>query len=199
VAGEELAGGVLPTLASAASKYAKLSAWEVGQPIFKRPAAGDAFSAWANRCLPYGVLSNRFDDEGLPAQRVELVKDNVLQTFTASQRYADYLNVPPTGAFGNAEVPPGRMPASALLAEPYVEVETFSWFNPNTITGDFATEIRLGYRVDKGRRTPFRGGLLVGNWLEAVADMHWSAESGFFGNYLGPTTARFNKLKVAGA
>ena len=194
-----MASGVLATLASAATKYSKMSTWEVGQSIFKGDVTGDPFTIWANRRLPYGTLSNRFDDEGLPAQRVALVKDNVLQAFTASQRYADYLALPATGSFGNCEVPAGRMPAAVLLAEPYVEVETFSWFNPNTITGEFATEIRLGYLVDKGRRTPLKGGLLVGNWLSAVADMHWSAETAFYGNYLGPTTGRFNRLKVAGA
>jgi hypothetical protein len=39
---------------------------------------------------------------------------------------------------------------------------------------------------------------LIGNYMEALADVRWSAETGFFGTYLGPHTARFNKLKVSG-
>ncbi|HLO13442.1 MAG TPA: metallopeptidase TldD-related protein, partial [Anaerolineales bacterium] len=105
---------------------------------------------------------------------------------------------PATGAFGGVELPPGQTPASALLIEPYIEIIQFSWFNPNTITGDFATEIRLGYLVENGMRKPFRGGQLVGNYLDALADVRWSAEAGFFGNYLGPHTARFNNLQIAG-
>ncbi|HLF73085.1 MAG TPA: metallopeptidase TldD-related protein, partial [Anaerolineales bacterium] len=86
----------------------------------------------------------------------------------------------------------------ALLAEPYVEIIQFSWFNPDPITGDFATEIRLGYLVENGVRRPFKGGQLIGNFLDALADVRWSAETGFFGNYLGPHTARFNDLQIAG-
>jgi hypothetical protein len=40
---------------------------------------------------------------------------------------------------------------------------------------------------------------LIGNYMDALADVCWSAETGFFGTYLGPHTARFNDLKVAGA
>lgn len=198
VAGDTLHGGVLQSLGSAASKYAKTSRWEIGKPVFRGEVKGDPLTVWANRCLPFGANSNRFDEEGLPAQRLALIRENELVAFAASQRYADYLNLPATGAFGGVELPPGQTPLSALLAEPYVEIIQFSWFNPDLITGDFATEIRLGYLVQNGVRKPFRGGQLVGNYLDALADIRWSAETGFFGNYLGPRTARFSDLKIVG-
>ena len=88
--------------------------------------------------------------------------------------------------------------APAPDAEPYVEIVQFSWFNPDSVTGDFATEIRFGYLVEKGKRKPFKGGQLVGNYMEALANVRWSAETSFFGDYLGPHTARFNDLKIAG-
>ena len=198
MAGDSLQGGVLHTLGSAGAKYAKLSPWEIGRSVFRTDVKGDPLTVWANRCIPFGTYSNRFDDEGLPAQRVELIRDNELVAFAASQRYADYLNLPATGAFGGVELPPGRVAASALLGEPHVEIIQFSWFNPDPITGDFATEIRLGYLVENGVRKPFKGGQLIGNYLDALADVRWSAETGFFGNYLGPHTAHFNELNIAG-
>jgi len=198
VAGDSLGGGVLQTLGSAASKYAKISPWEIGKSVFQSDVKGDPLTIWANRRIPFGTGSNRFDEQGIPAQRVQLIRENELVAFAASQRYADYLNLPATGAFGGVELPPGRVSASTLLAEPYVEIIQFSWFNPDPITGDFATEIRLGYLVENGIRKPFRGGQLVGNYLDALADVRWSAETGFFGNYLGPHTSRFNSLKIAG-
>jgi PmbA protein len=198
MAGDSLNGGVLHSLGSAESKYAKFSSWEIGKSVFRGEVKGDPLTVWANRCIPYGIYSSRFDDEGLPAQRLELIRNNELTAFAASQRYADYLNLPATGAFGGVEVPPGSTPASALLAEPYIEIIQFSWFNPDTVTGDFATEIRFGYLVEHGVRKPFRGGQLVGNYLDALADVRWSAETGMFGSYLGPHTARFNNLKIVG-
>ena len=198
LAGDNLNGSVIQTLASAGSKYAKVSPWEVGKSVFSGEVKGDPLTVWANSALPFGIASGCFDAEGLPAQRVELIRENELVTFAASQRYADYLKIPPTGAFGNIELPPGKIPASALLVEPYVEIVQFSWFNPDTITGDFATEIRFGYLVENGIRKPFKGGQLVGNYMDALSDVRWSAEIGFFGGYLGPHTARFNSMKIAG-
>jgi PmbA protein len=193
-----LNGGVIQTLASAATKFGKLSRWEIGEPVFYGPAAGDPLTVFANRRLPFGVRASRFDDEGQPAQRVELIRDGRLCAFTANQRYADYLGIAATGDFGDIEVLAGATPEAALLAEPYVEVVAFSWFTPNEISGDFSAEIRLGYLVEDDRRTPFKGGALVGNVIEALANARWSAETGFFGDYQGPQTARFGSLAVAG-
>ena len=198
MAGDALGSGVLRTLGSAASKYGKISSWEIGKSVFRGDVKGDPLTVWANRSIPYGTTSDRFDDEGLPAQRVPLIRENELVTFSASQQYADYLQLAPTGAFGGVELAPGQTQASALLVEPHIEVIQFSWFNPDPITGDFATEIRLGYVVENGVRRPFKGGQLIGNYMDALADVHWSIETAFYGNYLGPHTARFNNLRVAG-
>jgi predicted Zn-dependent protease len=198
LAGESLAGSLLQTLSSAQLKYSGETPWEVGKTIFRGEVKGDDFNAWANRQLPYGVLSSAFDKEGIPAQRVRLVKDNNLASFIADQRFANYLELEPTGAFGNLEIPAGSTPEADLQRGSYVEIAEFSWFNPSPITGDFSCEIRLGYRVIDGERKPFKGGLLVGNLLDAVADVRWSQETGFYGNYLGPRAARFNSLKLAG-
>ena len=199
MAGDHLNGSVIQSLGSAASKYIGISPWEVGKSVFRGEVKGDPLTVWANRGLPFGVASGRFDAEGLPAQRLELIHENELAAFAASQRYADYLHIPATGAFGNVELPPGRTPVAELLVEPYIEAVQFSWFNPDTITGDFATEIRFGYLVEQGQRKPFKGGQLIGNYMDALANVCWSSETDFFGAYLGPHTARFNELKVAGS
>lgn len=195
--GDELSSTVLRTLGSAATKYAKVSPWEIGQSVFRGEVKGDPLTLWANRAVPFGTNSNRFDEEGLRGQRIELIRNNKLVSFVASKRYAEYLKIPPTGDFGAAELPPGNTPAANLLAEPHVEVSQFSWFNPDPISGNFASEIRLGYLVKDGKATPFKGGQLIGNVLDALADVRWSSETGFFGGCLGPHTARFNNLKVA--
>jgi PmbA protein len=198
MAGDGAQGGVLHTLGDAEAKYAKYSSWEIGKSVFRTEVKGDPLTVWASRSIPFGIYSNRFDDEGIPAQRVALIRDNELVTFVASQRYADYLELPATGAFGGVELPAGQTETSTLLAEPHIEVMQFSWFNPDPITGDFASEIRFGYVVENGVRKPFRGGQLIGNVMDALANVRWSAETGMFGSYLGPHTARFDHLKVSG-
>jgi len=127
-----------------------------------------------------------------------LIRNNELVAFWARQRFAEYLDLPATGDFGNIELAPGSTPAEELLSAPHIEIVEFSAFVTNMISGDFSNEIRLGYVVDGEKRTPFKGGLLVGNLLDALADVRWSSETGFYGCYLGPTTARFNELTVTG-
>lgn len=195
--GDELAVSTIGNLGSGASKYAKVSSWEIGKSIFRGEVQGDSFTFWGNRIVPFGNRSDVFDAEGIPAQRAEIVHDNVLKTFACSQKYADYLTIPATGDLGNIEVSAGKTRAQDLLAEPYVEVVMFSWFHPDAISGDFASEIRLGYLVENGKAKPFKGGQLIGNVIDGLADVRWSAEVGFYGNYLGPHTARFNNFKIA--
>ena len=198
VAGEMLAGSLLQTLSSAALKYSGETPWEIGKSIFREDVKGDALHMWANRQLPYGIPSSSFDNEGIPAQRIALIQDNKLAAFIADQRFADYLDMQPSGDFGSIEIPAGNMPLSELQTGPHIEIAEYSWFNPSPVTGDFACEIRLGYIVEDGKRKPFKGGMLVGNLLDALADMRWSKETGFYGNYLGPKAALFNNLKVVG-
>ncbi|HKY83425.1 MAG TPA: metallopeptidase TldD-related protein [Anaerolineales bacterium] len=191
-----LNSGPFQTLGSGRSRFSKLSPWEPGHSIFRGEVRGDPLTVWATRVIPYGKHASRFDEEGLAGQRVLLVDQNVFRSYSASQRYATYLSVPATGSFGDIEVPPGSASVADLIAEPHVEVITWSDFSPEPTIGDFAAEIRLGYHVENGRRRPFSGGLLVGNLFDALADVRWSAETGFFGSYLGPTTARFASLQV---
>ena len=198
VAGEMLAGSLIQTLSSAALKYSGETPWDIGKTIFREEVKGDDLNLWANRQLPYGVPSSAFDKEGIPAQRIALVEDNKLAAFIADQRFADYLDMQPSGDFGSVEIPGGSISQSELKTEPHIEIAEFSWFNPSPVTGDFACEIRLGYIVEDGKKKPFKGGMLVGNLLDALADMRWSKETGFYGNYLGPKAALFNNLKVVG-
>lgn len=198
VRGDLMAGSLLETLSSASLKYSGETPWEEGRSIFNEEVKGDDLTIWANRRLAYGVPSSAFDKEGIPAQRVPLIQENKLVSFMADQRYAYYLGINPTGSFGSVEMPAGKTPLADLQAGSHIEIAEFSWFNPDRMTGNFACEIRLGYLVEEGKRKPFRGGMLVGNLLDALADVSWSSEVGFYGNYLGPRGARFNSLQVAG-
>ncbi len=198
VAGEVLSGSFIQTLSAGEMKYSGETPWEIGKSIFRGDVKGDSFNIWANRQLPYGMHSNAFDAEGIPAQRIALIQENKLEAYITDQRFASYLNIPATGEFGNLELKPGKTSTEELIKEPHIEIAEFSWFNPNPVTGDFACEIRLGYVVDGKDRKPFKGGLLLGNLLDALADVTWSSETGFYSNYLGPSAARFNHLQIAG-
>jgi predicted Zn-dependent protease len=186
--------------ASAQAAYNKLARFEVGQP-FATPAAGsDRLTLRSNALRPYGLGSYRFDGEGVPGQDVLLVDAGVLCARHATQRYAQYLGIPATGEPGNTEVQAGATPLAALLAAdgPVYHVVGFSSPDVDPITGDFGSEIRLGYEVGPQGARPIKGGSVSGNVFEAFRDARFSRETTERGPYVGPLAIRFGSLRVSG-
>jgi hypothetical protein len=77
-------------------------------------------------------------------------------------------------------------------------VRAFSDFGVDDASGQFSVEIRLGELHRAGKTAFFRGGLLVGNWFDAVADANYSRELQTYADYRGPAAVRLNSLQVAG-
>ncbi len=202
----ELLGGMdespLTFRSSAQARYMNLSPWEVGRSVFgDAEPQGDLLTVYANPVLPYGTQSTAFDRDGLPAQRLLVIENGVLQRFWATQRYAEYLGVPPTGEFGNLELAPGSMPVADMWQGPDVlyHIVAFSSMSPDPVTGNFVGEIRLGYERRGGEIRPVKGGSLSGNLYTDLAHARFSQETVFLGNYQGPEAVRFPALTVSGA
>jgi len=196
-------GNSSPYLAqtSAAAAYEHLSRFEVGEPVYLgRERMGDPLTMRSNARRPFSVLSYRFDADGLAAHDVLLIEDGVLRGRTATQRYAQYLNIPPTGRPGLAEITPGSTPLADLLrGEPSVyQVVAFSAPNVDDVTGNFGMEIRLGYEIGPGGTRPIKGGSVSGNLFEAMANARFSAETAEFASFAGPRAIRFESMQVAG-
>jgi predicted Zn-dependent protease len=195
------ASGAYLYQASAAAAYARLSRFEVGEAVYPgRERTGDPLTLRSNARRPFAALSYRFDADGLPAQDLLVIEDGVLRARTATQRYAQYLKVPPTGRAGIAEIAPGSTPMADLLdgeASVY-HVVAFSASNVDPLTGNFGMEIRLGYEVGPDGTRPIKGGSVSGNLFEAMAEARFSAETGVFASYAGPRAIRFEAMQVSG-
>jgi len=182
-------------------KYQNLARWEIGQSIYgEKQVQGEPLTLVADATLPWGVGSTPFDDDGLPGKRTTLVEEGVLRRFWADYRYAQYLGLSPTGAFGNLCIPEGQTSAIELLAsdERLFHVVSFAAMDPDPITGQFVGEIRLGYDVGAGGVQPFKGGALSGDMESALANVRFSQEMAFTSGYHGPEVALFGELSVGG-
>ncbi|HEY7355221.1 MAG TPA: metallopeptidase TldD-related protein [Ktedonobacterales bacterium] len=204
ISGEALVDLFSPLIfhTSARAAYQSLSCFALGAPICGDTSIqGDRLTFISNALLPFGQASAPFSDEGLPGERVVLIEDHHLRAWWAEQRYADYLNIRPTGSFANIEIPPGIHAVQDLLEdkESVYHLVAFSWLNPDELTGDFVAEIKLGYRVERGQTIPIKGGSLSGNLFEALAQVRFSRETQFTGSYTGPQALRFERLTIAGA
>jgi predicted Zn-dependent protease len=204
ISGEALVDLFSPLIfhSSARAVYQSMSRFALGASICgEQEIQGDRLTLISNALLPYGQASTPFSEEGLPGERLTVIQDHQLRAWWAEQRYADYLNIRPTGSFANIEIPPGSHAVQDLLEEsgPLYHLVAFSWLNPDALTGDFVAEIKLGYRLEHGQVTPIKGGALSGNLFDALAAAHFSRETQFTGSYLGPQALRFAHLTISGA
>ncbi len=204
ISGEALVDLFSPLIfhTSAQAAYQGTSRFAPGASLYGEQAVtGERLTLFSNALLPYGLASAPFSAEGLPGQRLLLIEEGEIKARWAEQRHADYLHIPPTGSFANLEIAPGRHALHDLLhtSGPVYHLVAFSWLNPDDLTGDFVAEIKLGYRIERGQITPIKGGSLSGNLFEALADAHFSRETQFTGNYLGPEALRLEDLTISGS
>ncbi|MBI3330744.1 MAG: TldD/PmbA family protein [Candidatus Omnitrophica bacterium] len=144
----------------------------------------------ADATIPGGVGSFGFDDEGVPAQRVDLVREGQFVGYLSSRESASRIGLPASGGAMRAEgwdVPPlVRMtnvnlePGTALLEELYRDVRhgyllatNKSWsIDDRRLNFQFTTEI--GWEIVNGRR-----GRVVSNPLyTGITPLFWGRCTG---------------------
>jgi glycosyltransferase involved in cell wall biosynthesis len=79
-----------------------------------------------------------------------------------------------------------------------IEIVTFASFSPDMISGDFSAEIRLGYIIENGIKTPFKGGLFTGNIFEISKEINLSNEKIETAGYIGPKQIKFFNANIIG-
>lgn len=183
----DLTNNALLFHASAQSKYRNLSQQETGKVL----TWNAGFTLRSNPFLPFNPASGRFDNEGTASKAVTIVERGICQEFLASQRYASYIGVEPTGALGPIEIDAGEERGDAMRTEGAVEIVGFSSFVPNSMSGDFSAEIRLGYLHRRGRRIPIRGAMFSGNIFRMLDLLRLSRERMAMDRYHGPAVMRF--------
>lgn len=184
--------------------YEKMSRYERGKPASgDRPLTGDPVTIFSDPLVPFGPDS-RIESDAVPARRICLLKDGCYDEIRAGLRYYHYLGLleqgaRPSGPAGNTVVPGGKHRTAELLGPGRtIVVRSFSDFRADPTSGDFASEIRLGEIREDGTDRPFRGGLLIGNWFDALADVRLSTETVALDGYYGPATIRVGNLQIAG-
>lgn len=149
--------------------------------------------------LAGGMRSYSFDELGFPTSRVQLIANSRVKNFLIDGRYADLLGLPRTSALMNIEVDSGVTAYADFLQDGVLELTKFSTFQPNTISGAFSGEIRLGYLHKAGKKIPIKGGSVSGSTQAAFARSLRSAERVQRGAYSGPKGIFFESLTVAGS
>jgi predicted Zn-dependent protease len=184
--------------------YEKMSRYDKGKPVWgDKPLLGEAVTIFSDPLVPFGPDSC-IEGDAQPARRICLLKDGCYDEILGGLRYYHYLGLleqgaRPSGPPGNTVVAAGKNHTVDLLGpERTVVVRSFSDFHADPTSGDFASEIRLGEVRENGGATPFKGGLLIGNWFGALADVKFSSETVAQDGYYGPSAIRVGNLQIAG-
>ncbi len=207
---DALNGVFAPIIQHSSAQYAyrNISMLIRGEPI--GDIHGDRLTLISNGFIPFGLKTHPIDSDGLPACRCELIRDGIFERPWSSGQYAEYLGIEPTGSIANIEIPIGRRSLDNLRRAdtPVLEVVAFSAMMPDTISGNFAAEIKLGYLHDKGITTPVRGGSVSGNLINGFEHAFFSTEAtqtsyalvlDNFGSYIGPAGIRFERFQISGS
>lgn len=176
--------------------FNRYSIFGPGDPVLREPREGLTIRSAVN--IPGAMRSYTFDDFGFATKTVTLIEDSHVKNFLIDGRYADLLKMPQTSALMNIEVNPGKTAYADFLSDGVLELTKFSTFQPNTISGAFSGEIRLGYLHKNGRRIPIKGGSVSGTTGPAFAASLKSAETVQRAAYYGPKGVFFENLTVAG-
>lgn len=174
--------------------YQKLSKYKVGEKAIKE-VKKNSLTISLNPLLPHNNVSTPFDADGIAAQKITLINDNIVENIFASNQYAQYLNTKPTGPMGAIEIEPGSLNEDLKNG---IEIHTFSSFVPDMLSGNFSAEVRLGYMVKDGVKTPFKGGLFTGNIFKLLEDCELSKEIIEETGYKGPKAIKFYKGELVG-
>lgn len=186
--------------AAGAARFEGWSRFEAGKPIIE-DVRGDRLTFSSDATVPGALGSYAFDDVGVAGRRVDCVVDGVFRARACDRRMACWLGLPATGAWGNTVVAPGNTPERELLTPgtaPLYLLLRFSQLSPHATSGAFSGEIRFGYRIEGGRRTPVRGGSVSGVVFDAFARARLSAETAVRGRTRGPRAVRLDAVQITG-
>ncbi len=183
---------------SAMNVYEHMSTAKIGD-MLQGDHKGSPVTLSVDPSIEGSYFSRPFDEDGLELRRVVVIDRGTLVAHWGNLRFSHYLGTKPTGNVTNFTVEPGRKTIDELKKGKHIELKTFSDFQMNTLTGDFAGEIRLGwYRDGNGNETAITGGSLSGNVRDVQERMELSKETIREGNYSGPKALKIHGAKIAG-
>ncbi|MCL2362294.1 MAG: metallopeptidase TldD-related protein [Defluviitaleaceae bacterium] len=182
---------------SAQMIYQQLSTFKEGTEV-QGGENSDRINVILDPNMPGSTQSRPYDDQGLPLESHKIIEGGKLLKYWGDTRFASYLGLTPTGNVSNVHITGGTAKETDLRKEPYLELVSFSDFQVNPVTGDFGSEIRLGYYYDGNNITPVTGGSISGNMSKVQDGLRMSAELRQYNDYKGPATVCMRGASISG-
>lgn len=184
--------------AEARSVYEQASTAKLDKNIQGDEVKGDKINISLDPFVHNSAASAPYDEDGLRLSRVSLYEDGILKRYWGNTRFSHYLGIKPTGNIRNILVDGGSRTLQEIKQGEYLEIKVFSDFQMDTLTGDFAGEIRLGWYFDGEKTIPVTGGSISGNINDVHREMYLSKELQKINNFSGPKSIKLINVSIAG-
>lgn len=138
--------------------------------------------------LEHSSKNHYFSLDGTEIQNVSLVKDGIVDNYWGTDQYLQYVGITHSSDVYNFKVSGGVMENDELAMQPHLKLVSFSDFNVDLMTGDYAGEIRLAYYYDEnGNITPCTGGSISGNLKQSQNKMILSKQLSQYNHAIVPS------------
>lgn len=171
--------------------YDEISDFKVEDEIQGKEVKGDKITITLNPKTPY-------DRDGIKTRNITIIENGIVKAISGTQRFSSYIGVEPIGAVMDIKVSLGSKSLEEMKQGDYLHLTTFSGFEVNVVTGDFAGEIRLGFLCKDGVLTPITGGSVSGNIKDIQGDMVLSKDELKDSWYEGPLAIEIKDVNIAG-
>ena len=176
--------------------YSKSSSYDKGYIIQKGNSA-NKISLMLEPIMASSTLGMPFDEEGTVLKKLSIIEDGVVKNIWGGREASQRLNYPSNGLYQNYVAKLGTLKDEDLEDEDYVEVAAFSGFSIDNITGDFCSEIRLGYYHLKHEKDPIiiTSGSVSGCVNDSLDSVLFSSERKKQNNFDGPKSVLLDHVK----
>lgn len=181
------------------SVYSHSNLYSLGDKIQKDDTPHDNINVTMCGAIKGSSASALFDADGTTLKDTELIKDGAFVSYYGASRFAQYLNLPATGALPCVKLGTGTLTDEMLKSEPYFECVSMSGLQVDPYSDYIGGEVRLAYYCDGDNITPLTGISISGKLSDALSSVRFSTEqtcSGYNGSYIGPKLASFDGIKI---
>lgn len=176
--------GLLGTFFSALSSENTQRGRSYFQDKLGQQVANESFSLYDDATIPGANASSKFDDEGTPSEKTELIKDGVLNSFiydtyhankeegnvktTANASRSGFNSVPHVG-FTNLQLDFKEKTDLTEIKEAITVNSVMGAHTANPITGDFSVEARNAFEIKNGEiKNPIKKAMISGNIFDII-------------------------------
>ncbi len=178
--------------------HSKLSDWKPGKTVAEY-TTGDRITLKAVSTLQNSSEDYPIDKEGAVIHDRTLIRNGVVESLWGPRQFSQYLGVEDSALAENFVVEGGTRSEAELREGDYLEVVEFSAFEVNSVGGDLAGEIRLGYLHQNGTVRIVTGGSVSGKIDDAIPTMQFCRETEQYDTWVIPRVTLLKNLKITGA